>query len=157
MQRPQHIILLHQLPNPPLQNPNFIKFNPQLMICIQQMPIQHFQLALQKGNFTALSACSILFFLGYDCAEGVMIFPAWGGVVVVVIVVSRIGVGGHGDGAGVCVDCGCFCGRLVLGCSEVGLGFMEAHCGIVSKELAFCLLARDQRSCWLILVVMVDV
>jgi hypothetical protein len=93
MQRPQHIILLHQLPNPPLQNPNFIKFNPQLMIRIQQVPIQHLQLALQKGNFTTLSACLILFFLGYDCAEGVSIFPAWGSVIVIVVVIVDSGVG----------------------------------------------------------------
>jgi hypothetical protein len=90
------------------------------------MSIQHFQLALQKGDFKTLSACSILFFLGDDCAEGVLVVPAWGGVVVVVGSGVGVGVGGHGDVAGVCVDGCCFCGGLVLGCSEVGLGFMEA-------------------------------
>jgi hypothetical protein len=54
------------------------------------------------------------------------------------------------------VDGGCFCGRLVLGCSEVGLGFMEAHCGIVIKDLIFCFFARD-RELLVNLVVMIDV
>jgi hypothetical protein len=36
------------------------------------------------------------------------------------------------------VDGCCFCDGLVLGCSEVGLGFMEAHCGNVIKDLVFC-------------------
>jgi hypothetical protein len=36
------------------------------------------------------------------------------------------------------VDGGDFCGGLVLGCSEVGLGFMGAHCVCVIKDLAFC-------------------
>jgi hypothetical protein len=93
MQRSQHIILLHQLPNPPLQSPHLIKSSPQLMIRIQQMPVQHLQFALQKGDFTTLSASSILFFLTYDCAEGVLVFPAWGGVIVVVVVGSGVGIG----------------------------------------------------------------
>ena len=40
-------------------------------------------------------------------------------------------VGGwrHGNKASVLVYGCCFCGGLVLGCSEVDLGFMEAHFG----------------------------
>jgi hypothetical protein len=67
-----------------------------------------------------------------DGAEGVLILPAGGCVVAWVV-----GGGGHGDQACVCVDCGGFCGGLVVGCSEVGLGFMGAHFGSVIKDLAF--------------------
>jgi hypothetical protein len=80
-----------------------------------------------------LSACSVLLCFGDDGAEGVLVLPAGGGVVAWVV-----GGGGHGDQACVCVDCGGFCGGLVLGCSEVGLGFMGAHCVCVIKDLAFC-------------------
>jgi hypothetical protein len=60
-----------------------------------------------------------------------------------VIVMSGVGVGrGHGDVARVFVDGCCFCGRLVLGCSEVGLGFMEAHCEGCDQGSCFLLFCK---------------
>jgi hypothetical protein len=54
------------------------------------------------------------------------------------VVAWVVGGGGHGDEACVCVDCGGgFCGGFVLGCSEVGLGFMGAHFESVIRDLAF--------------------
>jgi hypothetical protein len=58
-------------------------------------------------------------------------------------VVAR--VGGHGDETCVCVDGGGFCGGLVLGCSEVGLGFMGAHCVDCDRRSCFCFFAGDKR------------
>jgi len=57
--------------------------------------------------------------VGNDVAEGLLILPAWGGV----IARGR----GHGGKVGVLADGGfCFCG-FVLGGEEVGLSFVGAH------------------------------
>jgi len=58
--------------------------------------------------------------VGDNVAKGLLILPAWRSVV------AR--GGGHGGEVGVFANGGfCFCG-FVLGCEEVGLGFVGAHC-----------------------------
>lgn len=90
------------------------------------MPVQRFKPALQEGNFAALSAGTILFFVRNESAEGLLMLPTWRGV-------PR--GGGHGDEVGVFADGGFCFGRFMLGGEEVGLGFIGTHCGNRDQKL----------------------